>query len=103
GSGTGFLLKLASDASLVFATYLGKANTLGEAILVDPDEGVLIAGKGPAPGLPEPPPRSILPDFLIRLDAAASLVTSATYLQGTGVDYPSRGPSWLATDGQGSL
>jgi uncharacterized protein (TIGR03437 family) len=37
------------------------------------------------------------------LDAAASLVTSATYLQGTGADYPSRGPSWLATDGQGSL
>jgi uncharacterized protein (TIGR03437 family) len=96
GLATGFLLKLASEASLVYATLLGQSYTFGQALLVGADEGVLIAGTGSSPGLPAPPAGSNAPEFLIRLDPAASQIVSSTYLGGSRA-------SALAYDPQGNV
>jgi len=95
GSYTGFVLKLSSDASLVYATYLGDSYTSPGAIQVDAGEEAIIAGAGPVPGAP--PPTNGFPAFVMKLDRTASRVISSTYVQGN------RAPSALVTDGQGNL
>ena len=94
---TGFLVKLSSGAALVYGTYLG---AIPGAILVDADNQPIIAANGLAPGLP-PPPFETNPDFVMKLDQAASQVISAVYIEGS--EGYGMGPSALATDGEGNL
>jgi uncharacterized protein (TIGR03437 family) len=93
GSYTGFLVKLAADATLADATYLGPSYTVASAILIDGNQ-VILAGTGAAPGLP--PPQGSSPGFLLKLDPATLHVVSATNLPGAS-------PTSLAADAQGNL
>jgi photosystem II stability/assembly factor-like uncharacterized protein len=100
GSYTSFLLKLSPDATVIYATYLGESYTHPGAILVGADDQPIVAGNGPAPGLP-PPPQGTFPDFLVKLDPTGSRVVQATYIQGA---YSSGfGPSALGADASGNL
>ncbi len=86
GSYTGFLAKLSSDASLVYATWLGASYTFPAAILVDPGGQVTIAFNSQTSSA-----------SLMKLDRTASKVVSAADLPGLGT------PTSLAADEQGNL
>jgi hypothetical protein len=86
GSYTGFLAKLSSDASIVYATWLGASYTSPGAILVDAGEQVTIAFNS-----------QISPASIMKLDRTASKVVSAADLPGLGT------PTSLAADEQGNL
>jgi len=96
---TGFLTKLSSAATLVYSTYLGTAFTDPQAILVDANNEAIIAGTGPAPGLPTPA-SGTAPAFVVKLNQSASQAISGVYLplvnQGAA-------PSALAMDASGNL
>ncbi|MCU1232113.1 MAG: glycosyl hydrolase, repeat-containing protein [Candidatus Solibacter sp.] len=94
GSYTGFLVKLSSDASLVYATYLGGSYTYPGAILVDAGGQAIVAGTG----LPvADDPFSNFAAFVLRLDRGASQVSAVAYLPGMGT------PTSLVADDQGNL
>ena len=86
GSYTGFLFKLGSDASLLYATYLGRAYTFPSAIIVDAGEEVTIAGNSQTASA-----------SLVKLDRTASRVIAAADLAGFGT------PTALTADDQGNL
>ena len=79
GSYTGFLAKLSSAATLTYATYLGPSYSYPGAILVDASGDVTVAGSGTVPGT-TPPSQNQVPEFVMKLDAAASQVLQFTYL-----------------------
>ncbi len=95
GTYAAFLVKLSSRADLVYATYLPAG---AGAILVDANEQVILAGSGPVPGSPAPPPGTY-PPHVMRLDAAASQVISSTVIE--GINSVTR--SALAADADGNL
>jgi uncharacterized protein (TIGR03437 family) len=96
GSYTGFLVKLSAAGALMAGTFLGESYTFADALIVDSNADLIVAGTGPAPGLPAPPQGGDA--FLAKLDPALSRVLSSTYLPaGAGA------PSALAFDAQGNL
>ena len=96
GAYTGFLVKIGPGGSLVYATYLRETTTIGQAILVGPDEGPVIAGTGLAMALGTPRPL-----FVVKLDPAASQIVSTAHLENVIPVGP--GPTALATDAGGNL
>ncbi len=100
GSGTGFLMKLSPNATVIYSTYLGESYTSAGAILIGADDQPILAGSGPAPGLP-PPPQGTIPNFLVKLDPTGSRVVQATHIEGSGSsEFP---PSALGADASGNV
>jgi uncharacterized protein (TIGR03437 family) len=93
GAYTGFLFKISSGASLVYATYLGEAYTYAGAMLVDAGEQVTLAGTGLT--LPGQPVTGST--FLMRLARDASRIDNAIALPQVG------SPTGLAADDEGNL
>jgi uncharacterized protein (TIGR03437 family) len=97
-SSTGFLTKLSSAATLVYSTYLGTAFSDPQAILVDANNEAIIAGTGPAPGLPAPASGNA-PAFVVKFNQSASQAISGVYLLlNQGAE-----PSAMAMDARGNL
>ncbi len=96
GDYTGFLMKLSADATVIYSAFVADAG----AILIGADDQAVVAGNGPAPGLP-PPPSGTSPDFVMKLDSTGSHVVQAAYIQGTGLSQSA--PSALAADASGNL
>jgi len=99
GSYTGFLLKLSSTGSLMYATYLGESYTHPGAVWVGADDQPVVAGSGALPGV-TPPPQGSYPDFVMKLDQGASRVIMSTFLPGNNGDF---GPAALTADASGNL
>jgi uncharacterized protein (TIGR03437 family) len=101
-SGTGFLIKLSGTAAPVYSTYLGTAFTTAGAILVDANNQAIIAGTGPAPGLPTPPVSlsGNAPAFVVKLNQSASQAVSGIYLP---IVNQGATPLALAMDANGNL
>ena len=96
---TGFLAKLSSSATLIYATYLGVSYTTPSAMLVDANEDVILAGSGPVPGLPPPPnPNGPSPVFVAKLNDAASQLLASGYLPRAALSV-----TGLAVDSQNNL
>jgi uncharacterized protein (TIGR03437 family) len=95
---TGFVAKLSANAGLSYATYLGNAYTFPDAILVDANEDVIVGGTGTVPGTPAGPAGNA-PQFVMKLDSAASQVVTSTYLAGI----VGGGITGLAADAQNNL
>ena len=96
---TGFLVKLSSSATLIYATYLGVSYTTPSAMLVDANEDVILAGSGPVPGLPPPPnPNGPSPVFVAKLNDAASQLLASGYLPRAALSV-----TGLAADSQNNL
>ncbi|MEO7145718.1 MAG: SBBP repeat-containing protein, partial [Bryobacteraceae bacterium] len=101
GGGNGFIVKLASDASLAYASYLGiQNNSISPAVVVDSAGQAIIAGSGIIPGHPPPAGQEI--GYLIRLDASGSQLTYATYI-GRNQTTAYEGVKALAIDAQGNV
>jgi uncharacterized protein (TIGR03437 family) len=97
---TGYLTKLSSNAALVFSTFLGTLYTLPQAVLVDANNQPLVAGTGPAPGLPSPPANDNAPAFVVKLNQTATQAVSGAYLQNFN---PGAIPSAMALDASGDV
>jgi len=96
---TGFLTKLSSTASLIFSTFLGTLYTIPQAVLVDANNQPIVAGTGPAPGLPAPPAGGNAPAFVVTLNSTATQAVSGVYLPNlTGST-----PSSMAMDSAGNI
>ena len=89
-------MKLSADATVIYSTFVADAG----AILIGADDQAIVAGNGPAPGLP-PPPSGTSPDLRheIRLHG---------FPRGSGRLHSRNGlcqsaPSALAADSSGNL
>ena len=96
GDYTGFLMKLSPNATVIYSTFVAAVGS----ILIGADDQPILAGIGPAPGLP-PPPNGTYPDFVMKLDSTGSHVVQAAYIQGTGLSQSA--PSALGADASGNL
>jgi len=99
-SSTGFLIKLSGVAVPVYSTYLGTAFTAPGAILVDANNQAIVAGTGPAPGLPPPSASGSAPAFIVKLNQSASQAVSGVYLP---IVNQGAVPLALAMDAKGNL
>jgi uncharacterized protein (TIGR03437 family) len=89
GSYSGFLMKLAPDATLVYATYLGPSYNFPGALLVDDQEQPVVGGQNNGV------------EYVMRLDRAASRVLSAATVPGASPFIV--GPTAMAADRDGNL
>lgn len=97
---TGFLAKLSSNATLSYATYLGMSYTYPGAILVDASENVIVAGTGMLPG--SSAPAGSAPEFVMKLNPAASQVLASAYLPASETS-DGAGVTGLVIDSQNNL
>jgi uncharacterized protein (TIGR03437 family) len=93
---TGFLMKLSSNATVIYSTFVAAAG----AILIGADDQPILTGDGVAPGLP-PPLQETSSNYVVKLDSTGSHVVQAAYIQGTASAQSA--PSALAADSSGNL
>lgn len=100
GGITGYLTKLSTNATLVYSTFLGTLYTVAQAILVDSNNQVIVAGTGAAPGLPVPPSNVSAPSFVVKLNQTATQAVSGVYLSNGN---PGPIASAMAMDASGNI
>ncbi len=101
GSYTGFLVKVSSNGALGYATYLGPSYTFPGAILVNANQEVTVAGSGIVPGSGASS-NGAEPQFVLKLDPAASRIVTFTYLAATQAGNGGS-VTGMATDAQNNL
>jgi len=95
---------LVIDPVLVFSTYLGgNGDDRGQAIAVDKDGNICVAGHTASDNFPRANPYddslNVTDAFITKYNAAGSAMVFSTYFGGTGLDYG----YGIAVDGDGNI